>query len=276
LNERHVAQGGEPVHGVTKFFDLTHEEFKQKYLMSYRPHRPERFALFASPPVEAPFFANVSIDWRKKDVLTPIKDQGQCGSCWAFATTEAIESFNRLAGNKLIPLSVQQITSCDSSDGGCMGGYTESAYQYVVKAGGIESEEAYPYTSGTGETGTCTFNRKKVAAKISGFKAIAIGEDHLASAILRGPVAICLSADAFQSYTHGILRECPGEIDHCTQLVGLNVEGDYWIVRNSWGKDWGEDGYIRIARGSNLCHIAEDATFPTFPANSSYPVSAVI
>jgi len=261
-NQEHMLAAGTAVFGVTQFMDLTPEEFKNMYL-TYIPST-NRTLEEVVPHVNE---AAAAVDWRDKGVVTPVKDQAQCGSCWAFSAAEAIESYAKLSGKyDLIKLSPQQITSCDKVDLGCNGGNTESAYEYVVKAGGIETESDYPYTSGTGRTGTCLFDSKKVAVKITGYKAVKTGEANLEAALNQGPVSICLAATKFQSYTGGILSTCDNNVDHCVQGVGYDFNGDspYWIVRNSWGTGWGERGYIRIAKGKDLCKIADDVTYPTF------------
>jgi len=262
LNGDHMLLGGEAVHGVTKFMDLTTEEFRTQYL-TYIPRDAE-------PTETVSFNASGvadSIDWRTKgDYVTAVKDQGQCGSCWAFSATEAIESYAKLSGKyDLYELSPQQITSCDKTDGGCDGGNTETAYNYVVKAGGIDTEANYPYTSGKdGKNGMCDRHESKVS--ITGYKSVAKGEDNLKAALNDGPVSVCVAADAFQYYNGGVLKLCPGSIDHCVQATGYDdtAETPYWTIRNSWAKDWGEDGYIRLEQGKDICKVADDATFPTF------------
>jgi len=261
LNAEHILIGGDAVHGVTKFMDLTPEEFKSIYL-TYVPlnetvHRP---LLQLDGPL------GTVVDWRTKGAVTPVKDQGQCGSCWAFSATEAIESYSFLKTGKLVQLSPQQITSCDKVDGGCNGGWPYRAYDYVKGAGGMETSADYPYTSGGGQTGTCKFIASKVVAgtKPSGYTNIAKSEDQLKIALNNGPAYVCVAADAFQTYRGGILKSCPGQIDHCVQAVGYDDTNNYWIVRNSWATSWGEQGYIRIAIGQDLCQIAQAATFPTF------------
>jgi C1A family cysteine protease len=258
LNNEHVIAGGNAVHGVTKFMDLTQDEFAAMYL-TYKPteHNVETASFVGKPLAD-------DVDWRTKNAVTAVKDQGQCGSCWAFSATEAIESYAFLAGQKLQSLSPQQINSCDKVDLGCNGGNTESAYEYVVDAGGIETEASYPYKSGSGNTGVCKFNKANVAVTISGYKSVPKGEDSLQAALNDGPVSVCLAANAFQTYNSGILKICPGMIDHCVQAVGYSTSGNYWIVRNSWAKDWGEEGYIRLEMGKNICKVANDVTFPTF------------
>merc|ERR1712150_239649 len=137
-------------------------------------------------------------------------------------------------------------------------------YQYVHKAGGLELESSYPYTSGeTGLNGKCKESDGKIVQSISGYKSVAKSEDQLAASLEQlGPVSVCLAANAFQTYNGGVLKFCPGRVDHCVQAVGYTA--DYWIVRNSWNTDWGEEGFIRIARGSNLCKIDTDVTYPVF------------
>lgn len=205
------------------------------------------------------------MDWRLKGALTPIKDQGQCGSCWAAAVTMAIESYSFLATTKLQELSYQQLTDCDTQSFGCDGGYAESAFDYVIAAGGIMTEAAYPYTSGdSGKTGTCKFKKgtSPVAVKLSDYRTVPKGEANLQNALKEGPPAICLAADDFQFYTGGVMTVCKGPVNHCVQAVGFNSKGNYWIVRNQWGAAWGEKGYMYIRKGSNLCSLADDVTVP--------------
>jgi len=261
LNAEQVLLGGDPVHGVTKFMDLSQEEFRSMYA-NYVP---------MNTTVQRPFLAldgpiGDSVDWRTKGAVTKVKDQGQCGSCWAFSATEAIESYFFLKAGKLVELSPQQITSCDKVDGGCNGGWPYRAYNYVKGAGGMETSADYPYTSGSGSTGVCKFNAAKVVAgtKPAAYTSIQKSETQLQAALNNGPPSVCVAADAFQTYRSGILKSCPGSIDHCVQAVGYDSTGNYWIVRNSWGTNWGEQGYIRIEMGKNLCQINQDATFPTF------------
>jgi len=264
LNAEQVLLGGEPVHGVTKFLDLTPEEFKAMYL-TYVPRNDSETEHRPLLKLDGPLASTV--DWRTKGAVTAVKDQGQCGSCWAFSATEAIESYFFLAkGGALQELSPQQITSCDKVDGGCNGGWPYRAYNYVKGAGGMELARDYPYTSGSGQTGVCKFVASKVVAGsgLTGYTNIAKTEAQLQAALNNGPASVCVAADAFQSYRGGILKSCPGQIDHCVQAVGYDTTGNYWIVRNSWNTNWGEQGYIRIAIGQDLCQIAQDATFPTW------------
>jgi len=258
LNNEHLLLGGDAVHGVTKFMDMTSEEFKATYL-TYTPRNESSFER-----VEVEFSGTnaAKIDWLSKGAVTDVKDQGQCGSCWAFSATEAIESYAFLAGQPLYELSAQQITSCDKTDAGCNGGNTETAYEYLEDAGGLDLEADYPYKSGDGKSRMCKAKTGKYAVEVKSYKSVKKGEANLEKVLNEGPVSICVAADSFQTYNGGILKSCPGQIDHCVQAVGYTA--NYWLVRNSWATDWGEDGYIRVARGKNLCRISNDVTYPTF------------
>jgi len=258
MNAEHILISGEAVFGVTPFSDLSPKEFKQYYL-GYKPSNVTK--TYVSVELDGPV-AN-DIDWVSKGAVTPVKDQGRCGSCWAFSATAAIESYAQLAGKGLKVLSAQQINSCDKEDGGCNGGNTETAYDYVKEAGGIELESDYPYTSGGGETGRCKFNSGRVAISISGYHSISGGESNLKSALNKGPASVCLAASSWQSYSGGILSRCDNEVDHCVQTTGYSGSS-YWRIRNSWGTGWGERGFIRLQQGHDLCKVSDDATYPTY------------
>ncbi len=261
MNAAHILVSGEAVFGITQFSDLTSTEFQAQYL-NYRPRAYEHNVTYVTPVVNGPI-AN-DIDWRNNGAVTPVKDQGQCGSCWAFGAVAAIESYGKITGRyPLQVLAPQQVTSCDKTSYGCSGGWSEHAFNYVVTAGGIELESSYPYVSGqTGITGICKSNSALFVAKITGYTAVTPGEANLAAALNNGPPTVCLAATAFQTYTGGILTQCDNNVDHCVQAVGYT--SSYWIVRNSWGTGWGEQGFIRIARGSDLCMISDDVTYPNF------------
>jgi cathepsin F len=256
LNAESVANGGDAAFGVTKFSDLTEDEFRETYLM---PNLPIPDMQNDEDPPRV--FEAASVDWR--NATTAVKDQGQCGSCWAFSATEAIESFAQIRGRySLYTLSPQQIVSCDTTDGGCKGGWPYNAYNYIKNAGGMERETDYPYTSGHGVNGACKYDGSKAVVKVAGYVSVTKGEPALQTALNLGPVSVCVAASAFQTYRGGILATCPGNVDHCVQAVGY--EDTYWLLRNSWGGGWGEQGFIRVARGSDLCHVADYVTYPTF------------
>lgn len=257
------AAGGSAVFGVTKFSDLTPGEFQS--LMLSRPNPVDADTPVADEVIQE---TAESVDWRTKNMVTKVKDQGQCGSCWAFSTVEAIESYAALSGKySLLDLSPQQIVSCDKpTDAGCNGGDTITAYKYVIKAGGLESESAYPYTSGDGKSGKCKFEKSGIKVKITGHKRLAKTEAALKQGLNNGPVSICVATGKWQNYQSGVLAKCPGQIDHCVQAVGYDdtASKPYWLVRNSWAADWGEEGYIRLEQGKDLCKIASEITYPTF------------
>lgn len=281
---------GEEMFGPTKFSDLTPSEFKSKYL-GYRRnetlHQPKYFRGAAIEVTKPSAPAPEDLDWRTKQqgVISAVKNQGDCGSCWAYSTTEEIESMYVLAGNDPIKFSPQQIISCDKSDLGCNGGDTLTAYHYVKKAGGMASESEYPDTSYKhGKNGKCE-NFKVAGGEISGYSWATSecdkgacndqDEDTLAANMAEtGPVSICVNAGKWQNYVKGVMqgRHCgkhsANSLDHCVQAVGYSgyKKGEktgYWIVRNSWEKSWGIDGYIHLSIGENTCGIANEATFAT-------------
>jgi len=220
-----------------------------------------------------------SVDWRTKPgVLTAVKNQGSCGSCWTFAATETIESHYALATGYLQDLSEQQIASCAANPrhcggtGGCEGGTAQIAFDHVIKAGGLSSEWTYPYLSFMGQDKQCYLNATRgfaAAAKVESYVNIKSNDEaSLMEAIQKGPVAISVDASSCSRYESGIYDGCnmtSPEIDHAVQLVGYGVEThaapneysvEYWIVRNSWSPTWGEKGFIRVARGGKkVCGI---------------------
>eukprot|EP00930_Biecheleria_cincta_P046187 TRINITY_DN3185_c0_g1_i1.p1 TRINITY_DN3185_c0_g1~~TRINITY_DN3185_c0_g1_i1.p1 ORF type:complete len:319 (-),score=45.99 TRINITY_DN3185_c0_g1_i1:219-1175(-) len=200
-----------------------------------------------------------NLDWRQKTgVVTPVKDQGGCGSCWAFSTVQTMESALAIATGKPAPiLSPQQVVSCAPNPnqcggtGGCQGATQEIGFNYTESAG-LTSEQTYPYE---GQTGTCQQSKIKPIAKNSGFvKLPSNNYTALISAVANiGPIAISVAAGGmgWQFYGGGVFGDkCGFDQDHAVQLVGYGADGakDYWLVRNSWGSDWGERGYIRIQR----------------------------
>jgi len=224
-----------------------------------------------------------SFDWRNNPtpVVTPVKDQAQCGSCWAFSVTENTESMWALAGHTLAQLSPQQIVDCDTGDSGCNGGNTDVAFKYIIGAGGLQGIDSYPYTSGqSGQTGTCQFDATKIVATVRNFTysvppCVYVGQtcdnqDENAvqqSLVSSGPLSVCVNAGPWQDYSGGVFTaDCPhaaANINHCVQLVGYDntdTSNPYWMVRNSWGQ-WGSQGYIYLQKGVNACGIANQVTF---------------
>jgi len=269
-------------HFVNEFADLSHEEFRATH-MGYKPkattHGQQELALPLSTRV-----TTASVDWRSHSpsVLTPVKNQGHCGSCWAFSATEQIETDVALSTGHLYTLSPQQITSCDTSDGGCNGGNTETAYKYVEKAG-LEAETSYPYTSGTTtKSGTCEYSSSKSVVSISGYSTVSscflgiCSEGKMLTQIAKSPMSVCVDAETWQTYSSGVVgASCGTSLDHCVQAVGYNAEEGYWIVRNSWGTSWGQNGFIYVKEGSNACGIAKDVTIVSGATNQPAAVTTI-
>lgn len=215
-----------------------------------------------------------SVDWREVGAVSSVKDQELCGCCWAFATIGAVEGQRFLKDCKpLISLSVQNLVDCTESNVGCLGGVVDNAYQYIMDNNGIATEESYPYKSMDSE---CKFNAtSKVNITIRGYRDIDKGdEQQLQDALANvGPISVALQAthDSFQHYKSGIYHEpkCdPNKVDHGVLAVGYGADKDgqeYYIVKNSWGTKWGENGYVKIPRNkNNHCGIATQANYPIF------------
>lgn len=249
----------ETVYGVGPFTDLEEDEFNQMYT-GWVPST-EEFGDFVDYNVTE---NAADIDWRTKNAITPVKDQGRCGSCWAFSATESIESLAFLSGKySLEKMSAQQITACDKASGGCNGGNPSTAFDYVKNAGGLETEADYPYTAGGGSTGSCKFDKSKVKEKVTGQKKTK-GEDPMLTALASQPMSVCHQTGGWQHYSGGsVMTSCSSGGGHCTQLTGYSSSGDYWIVKNSWGSSWGSSGYIYIKKGQNLCGLANTPMWPT-------------
>jgi len=264
LNKDSEINGG-ATFNVTKFSDYTPEEFKSIFLNSLiKGVRHRHRKVLALPGVAVPD----TYDWKTTGKITPVKDQGQCGSCWAFSVTENIESVWLIAKSLTTadfqPLAPQQIVDCDGSDGGCNGGDPPTAYEYVISAGGMEPEKDYPYKA---EDETCRFKKNEVTVSITGWKYITKSKDEAAmkeAVATVAPLSICVDAEPWQSYSGGIMtaRQCGNQLDHCVQISGYDTSAStpYWSVRNSWGSDWGENGYIRLQYGANTCGLADEAT----------------
>jgi cathepsin F/cysteine peptidase B len=249
------------IYGVTVFSDLTQEEFVELYLMKdLTPHEPLE-ELVIPKDIKAP----TTFDWRSKNAVTSVKNQGQCGSCWAFSAVENIESVWMLAGHSLPLLSEQQVVDCDKDCYGCGGGWPYKAMNYVAKAGGIDSETSYKYEA---RNGACRFQPSAVVAKVKGYKAIPKAEASIRDALTTtAPFSICVDANKWSSYRGGVMRstQCGTSIDHCVQLVGYDSTASvpFWIVRNSWGTGWGIQGYIQLEMNHNTCAMSQEVTTAT-------------
>jgi len=258
-NAAELKNGGNAVHGVTHLLDLSQAEFESRFLTADISQKSTQ-RTYAS--IERPVDTTMGlVDWTGK-YTTAVKNQGYCGSCWAFSATEQIESDSMRTLGTSYTLSPEQITQCATGAYGCNGGWTEAAYNYVKNAGGIVTEATYPYTSYYGTTGTCKVDVSKAVIKVNGYTTVK-GESAMASYMQStGPLSVCLDASSWNSYKGGIMTVCGNSVDHCVQAVGVDASSNgYWKVRNSWGPGWGESGYIRLAYGKNTCAITNDPTY---------------
>jgi len=281
----HNARAAEGHHsftlGMNQFADLSNEEFKSRVLGLKRQMQPEAPVAARVGPV-ATFMTDAlqdlppSVDWRRKGVVTPVKDQGQCGSCWAFSAAGAMEGAHALASGSLVSLSEQELVDCvnGGADNCTTGGEMHDGYLYAIQAGGEEGETDYPYTATSG--GACAFDKSKVKATFSSYMNVTSGDENaLAQAIATYPtisVGIDASGIFFQLYSTGVYDDTAcksgwNDLDHGVLLVGYDHDAasgkDYWIVKNSWASTWGQQGYIWMVRNkSNQCGIATDATYP--------------
>jgi len=251
---------------VTQFADMTEQEFRDTMLGGYiSTPRSQGFTGLLTSLSSLPD----SVDWREAGVVTEPKNQGSCGSCWAFATVENIESYSALANGSLLELSTQEVTTCTPNPlhcggkGGCRGSIPQLGYNYI-QLFGLATEHDYPYWSGvTGMTGTCKYDLEKrtPVVSITGYNTLPPNDlaatlSHIAT---KGPLAVAGDASQWQFYGSGVFNGCSYNhnigINHAIQMVGYGTDpkhGDYWLVRNSWGKHWGEHGYIRLHRESEL------------------------
>ncbi|XP_074596137.1 cathepsin L-like peptidase [Brevipalpus obovatus] len=255
--------------GVNKFADLSAEEFNQiakcsgggsvRKNLRNSIEIPKRSVNVSALPT--------SIDWRTKGIVSSVKDQGHCASCYAFSTVAAVEGAIAQSTGQLVELSAQNLVDCSASYGnqGCQDGYNEYSYDYIIANGGLDTEDSYPYV---GKDQRCQFNPSTVGGKIEKYATLPDDQEEiLQEQVSMRVVSVGIDAQNFQLYHDGIYdTDCqsPFLIDYGFAMVGYGTENgtDYWIVKNSWGQEWGEQGYIRMLRGVNLCGLAAASTYP--------------
>jgi KDEL-tailed cysteine endopeptidase len=256
--------------GINQFSDLTSTEFKEKYIGNIKTEVGSYGCkTFSGSDSGTPY----SVDWRAKNAVTSVKDQGQCGSCWTFSATGAVEGIWAITKGQLVDFSEQQLVDCATGisygSHGCSGGQMEGAFKYIIEHGQC-SLTSYPYTAKDGKCTSCSS-----IAHISSCSDVKPNDQiSLKLAVAQQPVSIAIEADTryFQSYSGGVLTasNCGTNLDHGVLIVGYGEENGqkYWLVKNSWGVTWGEKGYVKIARSEStndpgICGIAMDASFPS-------------
>jgi len=262
---------------VNEFADMSREEFRTQRFGVKMPAKTAK--LLGVHKYSGAALAD-EVDWTTKGAVTPVKNQGQCGSCWSFSTTGALEGANFVSTGNLVSLSEQEFVDCDTVDQGCNGGLMDNAFQFAEQ-NAICTEDSYPYTATGGDCqqSSCTVGLAQGA--VTGYTDVEQNEQALMDAVNQQPVAIAIEADqqAFQFYTSGVLTaECGTNLDHGVLLVGYGTENgqDYWKVKNSWGESWGDQGYIKLARGvsqqGGQCGILLAASYPTVAAAANVVV----
>jgi len=263
----HNAKEGETYKlGHNKFSTWTDAEYKR--MLGYKPIADDSIRATASFPNAT---VAASIDWRTKGAVNAVKDQGQCGSCWAFSSTGALEGAHFVKTGTLLSFSEQQLVDCVRLSAGCNGGNQSTAFRYW-ESSNAELESVYGYTAVTGKS--CLYNASSATAvdvsTYTNVKANSVAD--LKAALNIAPVSVSIEADkpCFSAYKSGVFNNtsCGTSLDHAVLAVGYGTDataGDYWIVKNSWGTTWGEEGYIRIAivDGQGICGIQMGPLYPT-------------
>ncbi len=258
--------------GHNQFSDWSHAEYKQMLGYAGRMEGAERRAPTWFPETNA-----TSVNWVDAGAVTPVKDQGQCGSCWAFSSTGSLEGAHFIATGTLESFSEQQLVDCAFVSYGnyaCNGGLQENAYNYYEDGNKAELESVYPYTSGTTmKRSTCAYSKSSATA-VSVSDYLAVTPDNVSqmkAALDKQPLAVSIEADkmVFQTYQSGVMSstKCGTSLDHAVLAVGYGTENgeDYWLVKNSWNTTWGDQGYIKLAivDGEGICGVQMEPLAPT-------------
>ncbi|CAD6257842.1 unnamed protein product [Miscanthus lutarioriparius] len=267
VDTSNAAAGGKKYHlAINGFADMTHDEFMARYTgFKPVPATGKKMPGFKYENVTLSDDQQ-AVDWRKKGAVTDVKNQEQCGCCWAFSAVAAIEGMHQIKTGELVSLSEQQLLDCSTNgkNNGCGGGTMEYAFQYVIGSnGGIATEAAYPYTA---TQGMCQNVQPFVA--VSSYQQVPRdAEDALAAAVAGQPVSVAVDSSKFQFYGGGVMTadSCGTNLNHAVTAVGYGTAEDgtqYWLLKNQWGSTWGEEGYLRLQRGVGACGVAKDASYP--------------
>ncbi|XP_021728537.1 zingipain-2-like [Chenopodium quinoa] len=256
--------------GTNAFSDLTTEEF----VATHTGYKKRSHSTFGGSVTTRFRYENLtdaditpSMDWREFGAVTGIKNQGSCGCCWAFSAVGAIEGLNQIKTRQLISLSEEELVDCVQPPNGCAGAAMQAAFEFIRNNQGISKEDDYPYTATNGVPSQC--QPKTSAVSINGFESIPPNDETaLMKAVSNQPVAVGLDGSGFDflQYQSGVFHgECGNDITHAVTAIGYGTSTDgidYWLVKNSWGESWGENGYMRIIRGQNKCGLTLDASYP--------------
>lgn len=225
----------------------------------------------AARKIKSDMAVPTNFDWREKGAVGKVKNQQQCGSCWSFATIANIEGANQITNGELLSLSEQELVDCDHRDNGCGGGLPSNAYKDLISTStGLELESAYPYVA---SDGSCKADKSLMKVFLSSWVPVSTDEGDMALALMKyGPLAIGINAGPMQMYMGGIADPffcSPAGLDHGVALVAFGEEGSkkYWVIKNSWGPEWGEDGYYRIVRGKGKCGMNRMVTSAIVKSN---------
>jgi C1A family cysteine protease len=257
----------ETTFGENQFSDLSQEQYRVAAGLGYKPNSLSSLPHLGVHVHDGSELAD-SVDWTTKGAVTPVKDQGQCGSCWAFSTTGGLEGAWQIASGSLKSLSEQQFVDCDKSgSAGCQGGDMATAFQWAENQA-LASEDSYPYTARDGSCKSSGFTTAIPQGGVTGYKSVGQSTADLKSALNLGPVSVAIEADqmAFQMYSGGVLKSgCGTNLDHGVLAVGYTA--DAFKVKNSWGSSWGSSGYLQISTEGNVCGIHSEAQYPTVSAS---------